>query len=164
MKPLTGADQKLMTLFELLRSSGGLRVSAQIFHTDRNELSLRPELVVQLTGMDTALLTNRNGELLHAIEHVAAKLLGLEPEEHDRISLDADNFKANRQRELQQLADAAVIKVRTTATAYTFPPMMSRERRLLHLVLASSGLKSASTGERFHRSVVLYPEGALPGK
>ena len=103
---------------------------------------------VRFEGADTPLLTARNGELLHAVEHLAAKILGLEPEEHDRISCDADGFKARRDGEVERLAKVAIVEVRTTATAYVFPPMMSRERRLLHLALAHSGLKSASTGER----------------
>ncbi len=40
--------------------------------------------------------------------------------------------------------------------------MNSRERRLLHLALAPSGLISASKGEHASRYVVLYPEGTEP--
>jgi spoIIIJ-associated protein len=117
-----------------------------------------------LSGPDTALLLARNGELLHSIEHVAAKILRLEPEDHDQISFDAENFKANRDRELQERADAAVQLVRTTARPYSFPPMTSRERRMLHLALAKSGLPTASSGEVPRRFVVLYPEGLQPAQ
>jgi spoIIIJ-associated protein len=161
MTNLTDASQKIESLIELLQLGAGLDLTGHIDHPPANGAS-RPELVVELSGPDTPLLTNRNGELLHAIEHIAAKILGLESEEHDRISFDADNFKTKRNAELRRLAEAAILEVRTTATAYVFAPMMSRERRLIHLALASSGLKSASTGERFHRSVVLYPEGVTP--
>jgi spoIIIJ-associated protein len=40
--------------------------------------------------------------------------------------------------------------------------MNARDRRILHLALAPSGLTSASTGERFSRAVVLYPEATPP--
>lgn len=121
-----------------------------------------PDLIVEFTGPDTPLLLARNGELLHAIEHVAAKILRLEPEAHDRISFDADNFKVLRNRELQLLAEAAIEKVRATRQPHAFPPMTSRERRLIHLALVSSGLPSASSGEGPRRFVVLYPEGQAP--
>jgi len=49
-----------------------------------------PLICVEFTGTDTPLLLARNGELLHAIEHIAAKILGLEPEEHDLIFFDAE--------------------------------------------------------------------------
>src|SRR5215469_4697037 len=51
-----------------------------------------PEITVELSGPDTPLLLARNGELLLAIEHIAAKILRLESEEHDQISFDAEGF------------------------------------------------------------------------
>jgi len=121
-----------------------------------------PEITVELTGPDTPLLLARNGELLHAIEHIAAKILRLEPEEHDRISFDADGFKATRNRELDLMAEMAIQKVRATGLPFSFAPMTSRERRILHLSLAKSGLPTASSGEGPGRFVVLYPEGLEP--
>ena len=123
-----------------------------------------PEITVELTGPDTPLLLARNGELLHAIEHIAAKILRLEPEEHDRIFFDADGFKATRNRELDLMAEMAVEKVRATGRPFSFAPMSSRERRILHLALAKSGLPTASSGEGPGRFVVLYPEGLEPVK
>jgi spoIIIJ-associated protein len=118
-----------------------------------------PCIKVELSGPDTPFLLARNGELLYAIEHVAAKILRLEPEDHDLVSFDAEGFKANRDRELHSTADAAIQVVRNTGRPYSFPPMTSRERRMLHLVLAKSGLSTASSGEVPRRFVVLYPEG-----
>jgi spoIIIJ-associated protein len=40
--------------------------------------------------------------------------------------------------------------------------MTSRERRIVHLALADSGLPSASTTDGPRRFVVLYPEGHQP--
>jgi spoIIIJ-associated protein len=121
-----------------------------------------PRITVEFTGPDTPLLLARNGELLHAIEHVAAKILRLEPEEHDRISFDADGFKANRDRELELMAEIAVQKVRATGQSHAFSPMTSRERRMLHVALAKSGLPTASSGEGPGRFVVVYPESFRP--
>jgi spoIIIJ-associated protein len=123
-----------------------------------------PLICVELTGTDTPLLLARNGELLHAIEHIAAKILRLEPEEHDFIFFDAAGFKANRDRELQLAAQMAIEQVRANGRPYSFPPMTSRERRMLHLALAKSGLPTASSGEGPRRFVVLYPEGPAPAQ
>ena len=122
------------------------------------------EITVELSGPDTPLLLARNGELLHAIEHIAAKILRLEPEEHDRICFDAQGFKATRNRELDLMADMAVERVRATGRPFSFAPMTSRERRILHLSLAKSGLPTASSGEGPGRFVVLYPEGLEPSQ
>ena len=118
----------------------------------------KPEISVQLSGPDAPLLTERNGELLHAFEHIAAKVLHLEPEEHDRILFDAERFKADRSRDLHQAAQAAIEQVRETGQPFAFPPMTSRERRMLHLALQPSGLQTSSSGENPRRFVVLYPE------
>ncbi|WP_263366886.1 Jag family protein [Edaphobacter bradus] len=121
-----------------------------------------PEISVELSGPDVSLLLAHNGELLFAIEHIAAKILRYEHDEHDRISFDADNFKVLRHQELRMAAEAAIDRVRRTGQPFSFAPMNSRERRILHLELASSGLKTASSGEGMRRFVVLYPEGEVP--
>jgi spoIIIJ-associated protein len=121
-----------------------------------------PDISVEFTGPDTSLLLARNGELLHALEHMAAKILRLEPEDHDLISFDAEHFKANRDRDLHLSAELAIQKVRTTGQPHPFPPMTSRERRIVHLALAGSGLPTASSGDGPRRFVVLYPEGHEP--
>jgi spoIIIJ-associated protein len=124
--------------------------------------TLPEKISVEFTGPDTPLLTAHNGELLLAIEHIAAKLLRLEHEDHDRISFDAENFKVLREQELRLAAEAAVEKVRRTGQPHAFNPMSSRERRLLHIALADSGLPTASSGLGPRRYVVLYPEGHKP--
>jgi spoIIIJ-associated protein len=116
-------------------------------------------LYVEFTGPDTSLLTAHNGELLNALEHVATKILRLEPESHDQVSFDADHYKANRDRRLRESAAAAIADVRATGRPHPFPAMTSRERRMLHLILAESGLPTASSGEGAGRFVVLYPVG-----
>jgi spoIIIJ-associated protein len=117
-------------------------------------------LFVEFTGPDTPVLTARNGELLNALEHIASKMLRLEPHEQDRISFDADQFKVNRDRQMQESASAAIQRVRTTGEPHAFPPMNSRERRMMHMLLSESGLPTASSGEGPGRFVVLYPKGA----
>jgi spoIIIJ-associated protein len=98
--------------------------------------------------------------VLNALEHIAAKILRLEPEEHDLVSFDADHFKANRDRQMRESAAAAVERVLATGRPHSFPAMTSRERRMLHLILSESGLPTASSGEGPGRFVVLYPAGA----
>jgi spoIIIJ-associated protein len=117
-------------------------------------------LYVEFTGPDTRVLTAHNGEVLDALEHIATKILRLEPDAHDQVSFDADHFKANRDRQMRESAAAAIEHVQATGRPYSFPAMGSRERRSLHLILSESGLATASSGEGAGRFVVLYPAGA----
>jgi spoIIIJ-associated protein len=114
-------------------------------------------LSVEFIGPDTRWLTARNGELLNALEHIATKILRLEPDAHDEISFDADSFKADRDRRLRSMVEEAIESVQTTGRPFSFPPMSSRERRMVHMQLAESGLPTASSGEGPGRYVVLYP-------
>jgi spoIIIJ-associated protein len=177
------AARKIADFLTILSKTGGLNLKPHILacngqvqpnssdpagavaaaSTQTSSSGTDPQISVELSGPDTPLLLARNGELLLAIEHIAAKILRLEPEEHDRISFDADGFKATRNRELGVMAEMAIQKVRATGEPFAFSPMSSRERRILHLALAQSGLPTASSGEGPGRFVVLYPEGHEPG-
>ena len=120
-------------------------------------LSFTPVLTVLFTGSDVPHLLARNAELLLALEHLATQVLRLEPEQHDQVSFDAAGFKAARQRTLERSAHTAALEVRRTSRPFHFPPMNSRERRLLHLALTPTGLPTRSEGEGPQRHLVLHP-------
>jgi spoIIIJ-associated protein len=162
MEDLAQAAKHVAHLMQLLTSKGQLRLKYRITAgagaADPDGLERR-DIYVECKGPDVELLLDNDGELLRALEHIAAKVLRLEPEEHDRISFDADGFKADRAAGIREIADEALERVDETGEPYRFPPMNSRERRMLHLFLKDSGLQTASAGEGPSRSVVLYPEG-----
>lgn len=117
-------------------------------------------VLVELTGPDEALLLERHAELLLAFEHLACKALHLDSEEHERVSFDAGGFKQTRRKALESSAATAVGVVRASGHAFHFAPMNSRERRMLHLALATSGLATRSEGEGSTRHLVL--QGCAP--
>jgi spoIIIJ-associated protein len=162
MDDLAQAAEQIASLMRILTSTGGLRLKYRITAgagaADPDGFERR-DIYVECKGPDAPLLLDRDGELLRALEHIAAKALRLEPEDHDRVSFDAEGFKAARVRHLRKLAEAAIDRVDETDQPYRFPPMSSRERRMLHLFLRDSGLQTASSGEGPRRFVVLYPEG-----
>jgi spoIIIJ-associated protein len=162
MTDLAQAAEKVATLMRLLTTTGGLRLKYRITAgagaVDPDGFERR-DIYVECKGSDTDLLLNNDGELLRSLEHLAAKMLRLEPDDHDRVSFDANGFKASRARALRAAADAAIEQVEDTGEPFRFQPMNSRERRMLHLFLRDSGLQTASSGEGPRRFVVLYPEG-----
>lgn len=162
MENLSQAAEQIASLMRLLTTTGGLRLKYRITAgagaADPDGLERR-DIYVECKGPDVDLLLDRDGELLHALEHISAKILRLEPEDHDRISFDADGYKAERAADLRELAERGIDRVEETNQPYSFAPMNSRERRMLHLFLRDSGLRTASSGEGPGRFVVLYPEG-----
>lgn len=162
MQDLATAAQKTADFLKLLTTMGGMRLKFRITAgagaADPDGLEDRL-IYVEISGPDAKLLTDRDGELLRALEHLCAKALRLEPDEHDRISFDADGFKAARNRELLNVAKRGIESVRSSQKPYSFEPMSSRERRMLHLVLKNAeGMRTESSGEGPRRFVVLYPE------
>ena len=162
MQDLAQAAETVASFMRLLTTTGGLRlrfrITAGAGAVDPDGFERR-DIYVECKGPDAGLLTEREGEVLRALEHIAAKMLDLDPEEHDRVSFDTMGFKAERARALRESADRAVDSVEDTGRPYSFPPMNSRERRMLHMFLKESGLQTASSGEGARRYVVLYPEG-----
>ncbi|HEU4983407.1 MAG TPA: R3H domain-containing nucleic acid-binding protein [Acidobacteriaceae bacterium] len=159
----SAAAQKIAALLKTITTTGGLRLKYRITAgegaADPDKLEAR-EIYVELAGPDAPLLTQRGGELLRALEHVASKIIRLDPEEHDKVSFDANNFKAMRARELKLQAETAAEKVRRTGQPYSFAPMSSRERRMLHLAFRSyDDIETSSTGEGLRRFVVAHPKG-----
>jgi len=149
---------------ELLRqiiSTGGFRLKYRITAHGPSQTNgmENPEIRVELAGPESGLVISRNAELLRAFEHIAAKSLRLEPEEHDKVSFDCNNYKSLRLQELKMASNVAAEKVRKSGQPYEFAPMNSRERRLLHLAMKEySDLRSESSGEGPHRAVVVYPK------
>jgi len=160
---LQDAAQKIAGLLANLNRLGGLRLKYRITAGEgaRDPQGLEGRVIyVELAGPDVPLVTQHNGELLRAMETIAAQMLRLDPREHDLVSFDAGNFKALRAEELRMAAETAAEKVRKSGVPYAFPPMNSRERRLLHLAFRSlEGVETASSGEGQDRFLAVYPAG-----
>jgi spoIIIJ-associated protein len=160
---LQQAAQKIAAFLSSLNKLGGLRLKYRITAGDgaRDPQGIEArQMYIELGGPDVPLVLQHNGELLRALETLAAQMLRLDHHEQDLISFDAANFKALRAQELHLAAETAAEKVRQSGIPYSFPPMNSRERRMLHLACKSlTGIETASMGEGPDRFLVVYPEG-----
>lgn len=163
IEDLQQAAQTIAGFLANLNKLGGFRFKYRITAGDgaRDPQGLEARVMyVELGGPDVPLLTQHNGELLRALETIAAQILRLDQREHDLISFDAGNFKALRAQELQMAAETAAEKVLRTGVPYAFPPMNSRERRLLHMAFRTiEGVETASNGEGPGRFLAVYPAG-----
>jgi spoIIIJ-associated protein len=173
---LQEAAQKIAGFLSTLNRLGGLRLKYRISSgigtgigtgdgahdlqgLEAGRIDAHP-IYVELAGPDVPLVLQHNGELLRALETIAAQILRLDQREQDLISFDADNFKALQAEQLRLTAENAAEKVRRSGIPYAFPPMNSRERRQLHLVFRGiEGVETASSGEGPDRFLAVYPEG-----
>jgi spoIIIJ-associated protein len=104
--------------------------------------------LLELDGEDASLLRSEGGELLSALEHLVNQAFGRALPHGERFICDVQNFRATREAELRAMARHAAERVRTTRTAFTFGPMNSNERRIIHTSLAEEpDLHTESIGE-----------------
>lgn len=108
--------------------------------------------LLNLDGTDSSLLLNEGGELLEALQHLANQAFGRTLPRGERIICDVQNFRATREAELRAMARHAAERVRATGLAFSFGPMNSNERRVIHLTLAEENdLHTESIGEGLAR-------------
>jgi spoIIIJ-associated protein len=104
--------------------------------------------LLELDGDDASLLRSEGGELLSALEHLINQAFGRALPQGERLICDVQNFRATREAELRAMARHAAERVRSTQTAFTFGPMNSNERRIIHTSLAEEpDLHTESIGE-----------------
>jgi spoIIIJ-associated protein len=153
------AANRINEFLQAVVSHGGLHLRYRIV-VDPPAISdwEKPEIFVDFSGPDSALLLDRGGELLRALELLAFEILRVPPGEHEKLAFDCKNQRSLRLQELRTSASVAAEKVRRTGTPFHFAPMSSRERRMVHLALRDEAdLRTESDGEGRDRCVVLYP-------
>jgi len=160
------AANKINEFLQAVVTHGGLRLKYRIvvdppLAEDRDWE--KPEILVDFSGPDSALLLDRGGELLRALEHIALEILRLPSGEHEKVSFDCKNHRSQRIQELRTAANVAAERVRRTGAPYHFSPMSSRERRIVHLALRDQAdLHTESEGEGLRRCLVVYPKDFKP--
>jgi len=119
-----------------------------------------PEVTVKFSGPDVDLLLGNRAELLLALEQLTMEALRMPSDDHAKLSFDANDYRALRIEELRLSAAAAAEKVKRTGVPFSFNPMNSRERRVIHLALRNEpAVRSESSGAAGLRKVVIYPAG-----
>jgi spoIIIJ-associated protein len=159
------AAKKIDSLLKSILASGGFRLKYRITVNPPaagHDLTT-PEILVELAGPDSELVLERGGELLRALELITHESLHTHTEDHDKIAFDCKGYRAARQQELKLAAQVAAERVLRTGVPYSFAPMSSRERRLVHLAFRDhASLTTQSEGEGGRRYVVLYPKDYKP--
>jgi spoIIIJ-associated protein len=134
----TQSQEFLNALFE----SAGFDLRAQL------EKDSEGASVLNIDGADASFLLAEGGELLEAVQHLLNQAFGRQLERGERIICDVENFRATREAELRLMARHAAERVRATGSVFTFGPMNSNERRVIHLILSTEeDLFTESVGE-----------------
>lgn len=112
---------------------------------------------INITGEDSGYLRAEGGEMLDAVEHLVNQIFGHDLDRDARIICDVEGFRATRELELRAMARHAAERVRATNAPFTFGPMNSNERRIIHLALSDDhGLRTESVGDGYDRRLKVY--------
>lgn len=123
------------------------------------EVSVNGESVLlNITGDDAAHTIGYRGETLDALQYLCNLLLNSDESGIKRITLDAENYRAKREKILRRLAGNIEQKVKRTGKEVSLEPMNPYERRIIHTALQSSKyVTTQSEGQGNARHVVITP-------
>jgi spoIIIJ-associated protein len=160
------AAEALRNFLEETLRAGGFQLTARVrtLPEATSPAEGESEVSADLDGPDKELLLERGGEVLKSLEHLAHRVLQLEPQWHEKVQIDCAGFRALRFEELRMTARAAAERVLATRQPFELNPMSSRERRIVHLALKEfPGVRTESVGSGERRQVVIHP-AATPAK
>ncbi|GAB3542469.1 single-stranded DNA-binding protein [Arthrobacter tecti] len=100
-------------------------------------------------------LVGRDGEVLEALQELARLSVLTSTENRSRLVLDVDGFRETRNKELHEIAERAVRKVKESGDDVALDPMSAYERKIVHDVVADLGMVSESEGEGSSRHIVV---------
>ena len=115
-------------------------------------------LVLVITGEDTSVAIGYRGETLDALQYLCSLQLNGKNSAFKRVTLDAEGYRAKREKTLQRLALNLEQKVKRTGREAKLEPMNPYERRVIHTTLQSSKyVTTQSEGQGSARHVVISP-------
>ncbi len=115
------------------------------------------ELVfVEITGKDTGTIIGKRGATLDAVQCLASYVVNKDSDKYIRVILDAENYRAKREKILVNLANRLAGKVERTGRPTTLEPMNPYERKVIHCTLQNHpSVKTRSEGKDPYRKVII---------
>jgi spoIIIJ-associated protein len=115
-------------------------------------------LVVDFTGEDAALLLERRGELLDALQVILSRVLPARFGTRCRVVADSRGYRQAREHEIVEIALRTAERVKKLREPVVLSPMNPYERRLIHITLSDDpSVTTSSDGDGFMKRVRILP-------
>ena len=155
---LDGLDKESLTVVEDHEAVNFLREV-----TEKMGLSLDFEvrtgenlIYIEMSGEDTRTIIGKRGQTLDAIQYLTSLVVNKEEKDYIKVVLDAENYRAKRQRTLEQLANRLAGKATRTGKFVRLEPMNPYERKVIHATLQNHpDVVTRSEGEEPYRKVII---------
>ncbi|OFW02811.1 MAG: hypothetical protein A3I61_11835 [Acidobacteria bacterium RIFCSPLOWO2_02_FULL_68_18] len=127
----------------------GLSLTAKIEET--------PEATrIDVEGEDGGVLVRRGGEGLQALQHIVATTFRKQLGDDNRVVIDCNGFRKDKDIELRQMAHFVAEKARASGVPQEMGPLNPYERRIVHLAIAEDPtVTSESIGDAFMKTVII---------
>jgi len=111
---------------------------------------------INLEGEDGGVLVRRGGEGLQALQHIVATTFRKQLGDDNRIVIDCNGFRKDKDAELRQMARFVAEKARSSGMPQEMAPLNPYERRIVHLAIAEDPtVSSESIGDAFLKTVII---------
>ena len=111
---------------------------------------------INLEGEDGGILIRRGGEGLQALQHIVATAFRKQLGDDNRIVIDCNGFRRDKDAELRQMALFMADKARSAGMPQEMGPLNPYERRIVHLAVAQQpDVTSESIGDAFMKTVII---------
>ena len=111
---------------------------------------------INLDGDDGGVLVRRGGEGLQALQHLVATAFRKQLGDDNRIVVDCNGFRRDKDAELKQMARFMADKAKSSGMPQEMGPLNPYERRIVHLAIAEDpAVSSESIGDAFMKTVII---------
>ena len=111
---------------------------------------------VEMKGKDSRTVIGKRGQTLDAIQYLTSLVVNKDNEKYTKVVVDAENYRAKREKTLEQLANRLAAKVVKTRKHVRLEPMNPYERKVIHATLQKNpNITTRSEGEEPYRRVVI---------
>jgi spoIIIJ-associated protein len=111
---------------------------------------------INLEGEDGGALVRRGGEGLQALQHLAATAFRKQLGDDNRIVIDCNGFRKDKDAEIKQMALHMLEQARSSGMPQEMGPLNPYERRIVHMAIAEDPTAtSESIGDAFMKTVII---------
>ena len=111
---------------------------------------------IEISGPDSRTIIGKRGQTLDAVQYLTSLVVNRDQKEYVKVVLDAENYRARREKTLEQLADRLARKVVRTGRTVRLEPMNPYERKVIHATLQRDPrVVTRSEGQDPYRRVII---------
>ena len=113
-------------------------------------------IYLDISGKDSGTIIGKRGQTLDAIQYLTSLVVNKGNEEYTRVVVDAEHYRAKREKTLESLAYRLANKVVKTRRSVKLEPMNPYERKVIHAALHNHPkVSTRSEGQDPYRRVII---------